>query len=89
MEPRLSKEDDLLQLTDLLLGAFSHDYLNVSVDGTKGDILKHCKGTIQQESFTKRNLPKLVFKNWVPEGQYNYAHNFKMARSASWTQSYH
>lgn len=84
-----SDEDDLLQLTDVLLGAFSHDYyLHDSVYGTQYDILKHCKDAIQQKGFTERNLPKLVSKDWVPEDQYDYALNFKLARSARWTQSY-
>jgi hypothetical protein len=90
MEFRDSDKYDLLQLTDVLLGAFSHDYLDASasVRGTKYDILEHCKGAIQQRGFTDKKLLKLVSKNWVPEDQHDYALNFKMARSARWTQSY-
>ncbi len=90
MQPHNSVEDDLLQLTDVLLGAFSHDYLHARVENdTRNDILKHCRMAIQQYGLTERKLPKLVCEDWVPEDQYKYAHNLKMARSARWTQSYH
>ena len=75
MKYRHSDVDDLLQLTDVLLGAFSCDYLNVSVQGTKGDILKYCKDAIQQRGFTEKNLSKLIYKNWIPEDQFDYKLN--------------
>lgn len=90
MQPRESDEDDLLQLADVLLGAFSHDYFHASVEkDTQKDILIHCRTAIQQNGFTERKLPKLDCTDWVLEDQYDYSHNFTMPRSARWTQSYH
>jgi hypothetical protein len=88
MISRSSAEVDLLQLSDVLLGAFSHEYLQARVRGTKCDILEHCKGAIQQKGLTERKLLKLDREDWVPEEKYNYERNFKMARSASWTHSF-
>jgi len=75
MKFRHSDADDLLQLTDVLLGAFSRDYLNVNAQGIQSDILNHCKDAIQQRGITEKNLSKLVYKDWIPEDQFDYELN--------------
>jgi hypothetical protein len=58
---------DMIQLADVLLGAFSFRVLSSEPDSpVKGDLVRHCLGRLDREPSTRRGLARLAFQHWQP-----------------------
>jgi Protein of unknown function (DUF3800) len=66
-----SKQEDLIQLSDVLLGIFSHNILNIPHrNETKLDLLHDCAETLKQTPKTRTGLEKCNHFFWVPPSDY-------------------
>jgi hypothetical protein len=71
---RNSKNENLVQLADVLLGTISWHILHAMPSGlTKAELVCHCQTKMLGVPKTRRNLPKLSIRDWVPPDAYEYA----------------
>ncbi len=73
-----SKKIELIQLADVLLGAFSYS-MAPSGDPNYGlksearlDLVEYCKEAIGRRPMDKYHRAKIVVRQWVPPEQFNY-----------------
>jgi uncharacterized protein DUF3800 len=69
-----SRAADLIQLADVLLGAFACQYLNVTPQArAKADLLRHCIDRTRSVPTTQRGQEKVSVFPWRPPEQFSYA----------------
>lgn len=71
---RESHDENLIQLTDVLLGAISYyDLIKGYHNGNaKQRLAYHCENAFMQNSTTRSGVKKIDIRDWVPSDQYIY-----------------
>jgi len=73
VRPSDSSATDLIQLADVLLGAFTCKVLDVRPSSPgKARLVAHCDAVISDSPTTQRGLPRLSVNRWVPADQFSY-----------------
>jgi hypothetical protein len=72
-QARDSSVTDLVQLADVLLGAFSlHVVGDRPESPAKSQFVDHCATTLTTRPNTQRGLPRLSVESWVPPEHFSY-----------------
>jgi len=73
MQARDSKAEDLIQLADLILGAFSYNVGgDVPASKARRELLEHCVKAIGRMPKTHKGLDKVIVTRWVHPQQFSY-----------------
>ena len=73
MQARDSKAEDLIQLADLILGAFSCNVAgDVPVSKARRELLEYCVKAIGRMPKTHKGLDKVIVTGWVDPQQFSY-----------------
>jgi hypothetical protein len=68
-----SKQTELIQLADVLLGAFSLLVIGERPSSPgRAQLVEHCAVMLGIKPTTQRRLPRLSFERWVPPEQFDY-----------------
>ena len=71
---RDSKKEDLVQLSDVLLGAVGCHILGSTIEsGPRSCLIEYCKERMGSESKTRRGLDKVKWVTWVEPDKFCYA----------------
>lgn len=70
---RDSRNTDLIQLADILLGAFSCWVLGIDpVSQAKRDFMHHCRSSYDRASATRKGIARVHVIQWAPEDKFVY-----------------
>lgn len=73
-QARDSKAEDLIQLADLMLGAFSYNVVgDVPASKARRELLDYCVKTIGRMPKTRKGLNKVMVTRWVHPEQFSYS----------------
>lgn len=73
VRPSDSSVTNLIQLADVLLGAFTCKVLDIRPSSPeKARFVAHCGTVIDESPTTQRGLPRLTVNRWIPADQFSY-----------------